>query len=390
MRRFDLSQEVAYDRRDYSGFMGPRPEHPGSSGRSRRGRRAVATFVVVCCTALAEALAQGRDDRRLEEARRKEGEALLNLVDAAVSGRGAADFALEWRNDFFKAQTGTFVPFTVTVERSKLTAASALMYVRALRREAQAPRGRTPERHPFDIVFPVDLGASTPSVRVTRGFALPAGEYDVYVAVRERPSDPPGADERQRDDGHLKAAVLKQPLSVPDFWSGALTTSTVMLADRIEALPESIGAEDVLERPYVIGQQEVHPAAVSAFRRDRELIVVFLIYNPSVADKRFDVQVEYHLFRRVPGKPPEDGAVSRDRPPARAGEQYVTRTNPQRFTPSLMGAHFDPAGGDPMLAGQGILLSSFQEGEYRLGITVTDLLSRRTLSRDVTFTVVGS
>jgi hypothetical protein len=43
-----------------------------------------------------------------------------------------------------------------------------------------------------------------------------------------------------------------------------------------------------------------------------------------------------------------------------------------------------------MLAGQGILLSSFQEGEYRLGITVTDLLSRRTLSRDVTFRVVGS
>ena len=30
-----------------------------------------------------------------------------------------------------------------------------------------------------------------------------------------------------------------------------------------------------------------------------------------------------------------------------------------------------------MMAGQGILLSSFQEGEYRLGITVTDLLSRK-------------
>ena len=30
-----------------------------------------------------------------------------------------------------------------------------------------------------------------------------------------------------------------------------------------------------------------------------------------------------------------------------------------------------------MMAGQGILLSSFEEGEYRLGITVTDLLSRK-------------
>jgi hypothetical protein len=42
------------------------------------------------------------------------------------------------------------------------------------------------------------------------------------------------------------------------------------------------------------------------------------------------------------------------------------------------------------MAGQGILLSSFDEGEYRLGITVTDLLSRTTLARDVTFTVIGS
>ena len=55
-----------------------------------------------------------------------------------------------------------------------------------------------------------------------------------------------------------------------------------------------------------------------------------------------------------------------------------------------MGAQFDPAAGQPMLAGQGIPLSSFQGGEYRLGITVTDLLSRKQVSRDVTFTVVGS
>ena len=68
----------------------------------------------------------------------------------------------------------------------------------------------------------------------------------------------------------------------------------------------------------------------------------------------------------------------------------MTRTDPQRFNPALMGPQFDPTAGHPVMAGQGILLSSFPEGEYRLGITVTDRLSRRTLLRDVTFTVVGS
>ena len=43
-----------------------------------------------------------------------------------------------------------------------------------------------------------------------------------------------------------------------------------------------------------------------------------------------------------------------------------------------------------MLAGQAIPLADFKAGDYRLNIVVTDLLSRRTLSRDVSFAVVGS
>ena len=127
----------------------------------------------------------------------------------------------------------------------------------------------------------------------------------------------------------------------------------------------------------------------AAFRRDRELIVVFLIYNPTVSpDKTFDIEVDYHLFRRDGAAPAESPSRDGGHPPARAGERYVTRTTPQRFKPATMGSDYDPITG-PILAGQGILLSSFQEGDYRLGITVTDLMSRHSLSRDVTFTVVG-
>jgi hypothetical protein len=368
-----------------------------SIGRVRSRRRtAVAVWVVVCTVVAAEAAplqspVQSRADRRIqerfEEARRKEGEALVSLADAAMDGRMASEFSVQWRNDFLKAQNGTFVPFTLTVDRSSLTAASLLMYVRAARRDSSSPpRGRGGlARYPFDIIFPVDLSMPTGQmIRITRGFAVPAGDYDVYVALRERAVDPLAAEPR------LKVAVLKQPLSVPDFWAGELTTSTVILADRIDTLPASIAGDEVLERPYVIGEKEVHPAAGSAFRKDRELIVVFLIYNPTVTEKNFDVQVDYHLFRRVPAGTAGEATPAPGRPPARPGERYVAPTIPQRFTPALMGGKFDPAAGHPMMAGQGILLSSFQDGEYRLGITVTDLLSRKTLSRDVMFTVVGS
>lgn len=359
--------------------------------RARSGRRAaVATLLLMCTVAIADASsAQNRVDRRtqdrLEEARRREGEALLNLADAAMAGRAPSDFSIQWSNDFFKAQTGTFVPFTVTVDRSNLTAASALMYVRAARRDATPPRSRNAVvRYPFDIIFPVELSAPAGQpLRITRGFAVAPGDYDVYVALRERAADPVDSDRR------LKGAVLKQPLTVPDFWTAELATSTVMLADRIdEVVP--VSGDAVLERPYLIGKNEVHRSTGVAFRRDRELIVVFLIYNPTVSpDKSFDIEVDYHLFRRDAAAAAENPSRDAGHPPARAGERYVTRTTPQRFKPATMGSDYDPIAG-PILAGQGILLSSFQAGEYRLGITVTDLMSRHSLSRDVTFTVVGS
>jgi hypothetical protein len=269
-----------------------------------------------------------------------------------------------------------------------LTAAEGLMYVRATRRDGVAAPVQL--RYPFDIIFPVALSAPPGEpLRITRGFAVAPGDYDVYVALRERAADLRSSDRR------LKGAVLKQPLTVPDFWTGELATSTVMVADRIEPVGAAVLGDDVLERPYVIGSNEVHRAAGMVFKKSRELIVVFLIYNPTVSsDRSFDIAVDYHLFRKD-AKDAKDAAGRTetadlaDHPPARAGEAYVTRTTPQRFKPAAMSANFDPASG-PILAGQGILLSSFRAGEYRLGITVTDLVSRKSLSRDVIFKVVGS
>jgi hypothetical protein len=355
--------------------------------RPQPGRRAVVAVALLMCAVAAPHAASMRAaspaQDQLDETRRREGEALLDLTDEAMAGRAASDFAIAWSNDFFKAQTGTFVPFTVTIDRSALTAADALMYVRATRRNALPAPG--PVRYPFDIVFPVALSAPPGQpLRITRGFAVAPGDYDVYVALRERAADPGAAARR------LKSAVLKQPLTVPDFWTRALATSTVMLADRIDRISAPVDGDDLLERPYVIGTNEVHRSFGQTFRQDRELIVVFLIYNPAVLpDKRFDIEVDYHLFRKNAQAPNTAPAGEGDHPPLQPGESYVTHTAPQRFTPAMMSPDFDPTSG-PILAGQGILLSSFQAGEYRLGITVTDLTSRTSLSRDVTFTVAGS
>jgi hypothetical protein len=332
-----------------------------------------------------------------EHAQRLEGEAIVALADAALAGKAAAaDFQVEWQNEFLKAQRGTFVPFTLTIDASRFSKPAVLVYVRAVRREpAAAPfRSERPrssrirrelpeEEFAVDAIFPAELAVEPGQVaRIRRGVTLAAGAYEVFVVVRERAgvaSGPP------------RAAVLKQPLSVPDFGPPGLTTSTVIVAERLDVLREPVKPEELAERPYVIGQNDITPATDRKFRKNEELIVVFLVYNPFVTpEKQFDLQVEYHFFRRggadgAPARPDPPGSAGP--PAARDGERYFNHTDPQRFNPSALGGQFDPTLGNPVMAGQGIPLSGFEQGEYRLAIRVTDLLAGTSIVRDVHFTV---
>ena len=322
-----------------------------------------------------------RAQDRIDEALRRESDALVELADAAIRGQSVpADFTLEWRNDFFKAQPGTFVPFTVSFRAPESPSRLALLYVRVERRGQR--RGQATGPFAYETIFPVRIEAAVgDEVSLTRGFAVPPGRYRAVLVLRESIDEPGGRPRR--------AGVLLQDLDVPDFWTGELATSTLMLATRLERLNSPVPADELDEDPYAVGTNRIHVTRERVFARSQELIVAFLIYNPSVApDKQFDVQVDYHLSKREEGA--QGGRDQPDRPEARPGERYVTRTNPQRFNPSMMGAQFDPTDGTPLLAGQGILLSEFSPGEYRLGIIVMDLLSRKTVTRDVIFRVTGS
>ena len=326
------------------------------------------------------AAAQSADQRqleRIEEMLRQEGQAVVALADAAARHESLpGDFPLDWHNDFLKAQAGTFVPFIVSVGRSPQHPPAALLYVRASRR---APDGRDERRstrrglpepgglvvYPFEEIYPIALnvGDNAPT-GVARGFALAPGEYDITVVVRER--------ERENARGRrLLAAALRRPLRVPDFSGSELTTSSIILGNGLTVLKDPPPPEALGERPYVIAGREIHPVADRILARSEELVVVFLVYNPFVTrEKHFDLEVEYHFFRR--------GAT---------GETYFNRTEPQRFNPVSLGPQYDPMAGHPIMAGQGVPLAGFEAGEYRLAIKVTDLISGQSISREVTFSV---
>lgn len=354
--------------------------------------------VALLATVAGQPDSAARQDERLERLHRREGEAIIALADAALAGQPVpSDLTIRWQNDVLKAQQGTFVPFVVTLDRVSPAPSGILLYIRLVDRsgvlrldERSGARPRRDEdtlsSSAVEEVYPIDLRGVPPGpIRVIRGFAARAGEYDLVVVARERvdPAHP---------DAPRRAAALKKRLALPDFTHTELTTSSMILADGLTVLPAVPADEQPVERPYLIGLSEIQPAADNVFRRDEELIVVFLVYNPFVTpERKFDIEVEYHFFAKSGGRrdPDPEVATGATRPPARDGERYFNHTKPQRFTPAIMGPQFDPMAGQPLMAGQGVPLAAFPEGEYRLSIKVTDIVTGKSIVRDVSFSVVS-
>lgn len=331
------------------------------------------------------AFAQNKNDKKLqgklEKEKRQQYLAMAGLVDAAMNGTPRSDFPIEWKSEFsLKAQDNrTYVPFTIAVEPGAAPPGAAILYVRVTPRDAKLPAAAgeakkaqddqaaaPPVAYPFEDLHTVQLkGTPGQPVRVSRAFAVPAGEYDVYVAIAENKSA--GKDEMTVG----RASVLKQQVTVPDYWTTDLASSPVILADKVDSLTAPLTPEQQVERPYVLGSMEIAPAVDSTFTKKESLQMLFLIYNAQSNESgKPDVQVEYS-FNQKTGET----------------EKFFNRTNPQLFNASTLPPQFDVRAGHQVVAGQEIPLTSFPEGEYRLEIKVNDKLSGKSLTREVRFTV---
>jgi hypothetical protein len=350
------------------------------------------------------------------QAQAEEIQGLVRVADAAMTGQQAsADFPIQFQNDFLKAQgSRVWVPMTLTIDPAKLSNPAGepvALYLRVAPRGMTTPpaappptaaandkdkdkdkkkdkdkdkdkdKGKDKDKdkdkdpnakpgadaspaaspYPFeDLSFlEVKPAAAGQPVRILRGFGVPAGAYDVYLVVRERNGATP------------KTSVLKQPIEVPDY-SSEFSTSSVILAERVDQLPSAVTPETQAERPYAFGTTELVTSAEKKFSKSQELIVLVQIYNPTITpEKKFNVEATYTFY-----------TIGAD------GEKRFNSTQPQPFTNDTMGPGFDPAAADRSIqAGQGIPLQSFPEGKYRLEIKITDKLNSKVLTQNVNFSV---
>lgn len=355
-------------------------------------RWVLASFAVALVVASAAPMdpvfAQQQPDKKVVKAQQEELQAVLKIADAVVAGQPApADFTITFSNDFMKAQDGKmYVPFTLAIPANPAPPASMTMYLRVTAKnppaapaapadpkdkKAKDDKNKRPE-YAFEDAFAVDL--LTPEVgqpfRFSRAFTAPAGEFDVMVVLKER-----APIEKKVKNAVYKTAVLKQPLTIPDFWNGTLATSSVILAADVSPVTAPMTPQELREQPYTLGTTKITPVASNKLLKKGELSVVFVIYNSRFdeATKKPDVTVEYGFYQKVATEP--------------NGEKFFNKTNPQNFNATTLPPQFDPAVGHQLVAGQSVPLGSFPEGDYRLEIKVTDKLAGTTVTHNVPFSV---
>jgi hypothetical protein len=356
-------------------------------------RPAIAVAVALVVSASTGLFAQ--KDKKQDEAQKKEIQNIVKVVDEIAAGQPApSDLSLAWvREDTLKAQGNKqYVPFTVSIDPSKIAGGTVAFYWRVVAKgvpeAAPAPgqkkddkkdNKKKPDYAYEDISF-VPVTAGQNPMRISRSFTVAAGTYDVLVIARE-----PTPDKAPKNAPAPKASFLKQTVVVPDFWNGDLSTSSVIVAQRIDPLPAPLTPQQQADRPYALGAMEIMPVFDSKFTKKAELSTFMLIYNPKVdSANKPDVMVEYNFCQAAAGNEPKAGE------PCKAGEKFFNKTNPQNLNAQTLPPQFDLAAGHQLQTGQAVPLASFPEGQYRLEIKVTDKIANKTLVRDVNFSVSGS
>ena len=350
-------------------------------------RRSITALSTVVALAFSVALvAQKKDDKKQSDAQKKEIQDVVRFVDGVATGQPAPnDLGLAWVHEDFLKATGNkqYIPFTVTYDPSKATGQTVSLYWRVVSKDAAAaapapaPAGKDEKkddkkapapRFAYEDLntIPVTAGQTGPA-KISRSFTVAGGSYDVYVVVKEATS-------QQKNAPAPKMSLIKQTVTVPDFWSADLTTSSVIIASKIEPLNAPLSPNEQAERPYALGMMEITPAFEMKFSKKAELSTFMLIYNPKTdAMNKPDVTVEYNFYQK----------------PAGAAEKFFNKTNPQALNATTLPPQFDMAQGHQLQTGQAVPLASFPDGDYRLEIKVTDKIANKSLTRDINFTVTA-
>jgi hypothetical protein len=350
-------------------------------------------------------------DPKTEKALQVEAAAAAKMVDDVAAGQPAPDdYPFTWQYHTMKSRDGkVYVPFMLLFDKDKEKAPPAAFtyYVRVVNRAAGTENSKAvadaksraekaaavakmdPENpqlqemadkaraavprveYAFEDVRMLEAGALAggPPLSLQRAFAVAPGDYDVYFVIKQRVAD------AKDKKGTVKAGVLKTSITVPNYWSNDLMTSSVIISSKVDQLNQTPAGPDAAANPYAFGTIKVTPSVDGKFTKKDELAIFFYVYNAGVdkATNKPDVTIEYAFYQKT-------GAT----------EKYFNKTQPAQLNATTLPPNFDVNAGHQLPGNIGVPLASFPEGDYRLEIKVTDKVTSKTKVENVSFSVSAS
>jgi hypothetical protein len=264
-------------------------------------------------------------------------------------------------------------PAVSSSRRSTQTAAEASTILELQRRalekdkaDAAAAQKRIDERDPSLFPFEEYYFFDAKSFRdnghrvIARALPLPAGEYDLYVALLDRATV--GAKSQPPSE---RPVILERRVVVPDFWNDELRLSSLMLTSDVQMLKAPLASKLQGEQPYTFGLAAVSPALTQMFAPSDVLSIVYQICNYGAPDS--GLTADYRFYRL-------DGArtLFNGTQPQAFGDEDLPPPNPwetQAFAIQL------------------VPLASFPPGRYELEVSVRDRVRRGDAKAVAAFTV---
>lgn len=193
----------------------------------------------------------------------------------------------------------------------------------------------------------LDAGQKSKSV-YNKDLMLPPGTYKIDLVIRDVNSG--------------RTDIKHQGFVVPKYSESDLSSSTLVLASRIEPLAGRLATGS-----FIRGQMKVIPNATAEYKADQTLGLYMQVYNVAIdqATLRPSVDIEYIITHS--GKDKEVIKFKED------GKAGLSSLNGQQITLARL-----------------IPLKQLQPGSYDVAVKVTDNVAGKSFTRKEVFTVVKS
>ena len=285
---------------------------------------------------------------KVDKAQQAEIAAAVKIADDAMAGQPVpADFKFTWVTHLMKGREGKeYVPFLMLFDKDQKVPASVTYYVRVVNKAtipeqqkaqtaykaalskaenearldpenvelaeaADKMRAQAPKvEYAFEDLKTFNLNGKTGfAFRIPAAIMVPAGDYDVYIVLKE-----PTANVKDKKV-QPRAGLLKAALTVPDFSAAPLATSSVMLTKGADtAQPGQQLQTDPAKNPYVFFQISADSIPLDPkFDKKSWLSVSMYVYNTGL-DPATNAAEPHGGFRLLPqGRRPARSSSTRRR-----------------------------------------------------------------------------